>query len=228
MVRNEKRRTKDAISQGKTLEHKALLHLLQTPTSRQYATNIPHFHITPRFKDQVERAIREIPDRKSTGTDEVFVESLRPETKMFASFICCIWEQCGKLRFMPTTWRTVRIMPIHKQGDPGDPNNYRPIAIISQMRKVIEKAMDYAVREAYDFHRAQLGFRKGAGTEQAILRNSLLHSKGFAHTAVLDLRKAYDKVPKDRLMQRVKTTLSANLAAMIACSLQPVIAVMET
>lgn len=93
-------------------------------------------------------------------------------------------------------------MPLHKQGDPGDANNYRPIAIKSQMRKVVEKAMHFAAREEYDFHPAKQCFRKEAETKQATLWNSLLHSKGFAHSVVLDLKKN-DRVPRDQLMQRV-------------------------
>ena len=86
---------------------------------------------------------------------------------------------------------------------------------------MISKAIGAMIREEYTFHPTQLGFREKAGTETAILRHAAGTENGFKYTAVLDLKGAYPSVPRDKLMETVKTKLSARTASMIALELQP-------
>ena len=39
----------------------------------------------------------------------------------------------------PEVWKSARVIPIHKKGDKTDVGNYRPIAILSPISKVLEK-----------------------------------------------------------------------------------------
>jgi hypothetical protein len=39
----------------------------------------------------------------------------------------------------PEVWKSARVIPIHKKGDKTDIGNYRPIAILSPLSKVLEK-----------------------------------------------------------------------------------------
>ena len=71
------------------------------------------------------------------------------------------------------------------------------------------------------FHPAQVGFRAETSTETAIMRTSQLRGMGMTYTAILDLRKAYDMVPRDKLMRIVEERLPAQLAKQVAYLLQP-------
>ena len=66
-----------------------------------------------------------------------------------------------------------RITPIYKNGIETDPNNYRPISILSPFGKVLERLVYNQLEQflaknklIFDY---QFGFRKGHSTEQAIL-----------------------------------------------------------
>lgn len=138
---------KETVAQGGPLKHEQLLIMLQTPPQQQHVPLISRFAKTHKFKEYVKQAINATADNKSTGIDGVFVESLHPTANQVSDLTCTPWDKCGQLRYMSLLWRTVRISPLYKKSDPSDPNNYRPISIISQMRKGIDKAIDYAVRE---------------------------------------------------------------------------------
>ncbi len=76
------------------------------------------------------------------------------------------------------------------------------------------------IRREYKFNEAQMGFHSAKGTERAILRYMAGVGKGRKTKAVLDLKAAYGRVPRDTLMQEIRERISANVTAMISHSLQ--------
>ena len=86
---------------------------------------------------------------------------------------------------------------------------------------MISSAIGMLIRAEYEFHLTQLGFRERTGTETAILRHAASTADGFKYTAILDLKSAYDSVPREKLMQKVRHKLSSHTASMIALELQP-------
>lgn len=219
--RERKRRALAGTMQGQPLDMKQFARHVATPDGEGYTPTLHAFEVNVPFHKALVAAIKSAPNGKSVGTDSVFVEAMKEEPEVFAEIIASIWRQCGKLKYMPEVWRQARLVPIHKKGDTRDPQNYRPISIISQIRKVIDRAIDTLLREEYTSHPSQVGFRQGLGTENAIIRSTRLRRLGMQYTAVLDLKKAYDSVPRDRLMNIVRQRLSQNHANMIAYLLQP-------
>ncbi|KAI0562920.1 Endonuclease-reverse transcriptase [Gracilaria domingensis] len=223
ITRERNRRISAALHHGSMLKHKDFAAFVATPEGKGYVPNMQQFELDAKFYDHVITSIREAENGKSTGPDEVFVEALKTQPELFATLLVEIWSKCGKLCYMPVSWRTARLVPIHKKGDTRNPKNYRPITVISQLRKVVDKAIDKSIRASFTFHPAQLGFRPNVGIENAILRTTKMQHMGMRFTAVLDLRKAYDSVPRDKLMQLVNERLPKDIARMIAYILQPTI-----
>ena len=121
---------------------------------------------------------------------------------------------------MPASFRQASLVPLFNKGSPVDPRNYRLIALLSHLRKVIETALDIRIRRVHFFHPAQLGFQNGKGTEAAILRKNSMRL-GKLCMAVLDLKAAYHSVPRDKLMELVSAALSKELANMVYLTLEP-------
>ena len=87
-------------------------------------------------------------------------------------------------------WRTWLLVPIYKKGDPESPSNYRPICLLSSLRKVIERTLDKEMQAHYVHNVMQTGFQAKLETEMAIAQTIQTMKGGQKWTAVLDLKSA--------------------------------------
>ena len=118
-------------------------------------------------------------------------------------------------------WRTGLLVPIHKKDDPEIPSNYRPICLLSSLRKVLERTLDVEMQAHYAPNVMQMGFQAKLGTEMAIAQKTVQAMKGGKKwTAVLDLKSAYDTVRRDLLFERCAKVLPDRITAMISHTLQ--------
>lgn len=76
------------------------------------------------------------------------------------------------------------------------------------------------VHAQYKMSENQLGFRQGMGTETAIVRH-IKNARTMKLSAVLDLKSAYDTVPRDTLHTVLKKCLDNNTLSMVNVVLQP-------
>ncbi len=173
------------------------------------------------MRNDVEKAIETGPNRKAVGPDNVKNEMLQVDTSLSTRLIMAIWEACGRIATIPDEWMRSTLIPIHKKGPTHLPDNYRPISLLSHIRKVLETALDKITRREYEFRSAQLGFQKEKGTELAIVRAMEHFRKGQKCVAVLDLKGAYDLMPRQDLVDRINIKLSPLTAKMLKMTLAP-------
>lgn len=164
---------------------------------------------------EIERAIMDSPNKKATGRDEVFVEALKLIPYEAALAVTSLWAACGKCGYLPEEWPLILLFPLYKKGEAANPASYRPVALLSHLRKVIEKVLDKTLRRMYTFNVAQCGFRPSRSIETAILRARKSHELGFGHVAVLDLTAAYQGVDREKLWQRLLWFTNPNFAAQV-------------
>jgi hypothetical protein len=77
----------------------------------------------------MEIAVGELKSYKSPGTVQIQAELIKTGGKTLCSeihrLICSIWNK----EELPQQWKESIIIPIHKQGDETDCNNYRGISL---------------------------------------------------------------------------------------------------
>jgi retron-type reverse transcriptase len=103
-------------------------------------------------------------------------------------------------------------MPIYKNGDRSSPSNYRPIAILPSINKILERIIYDQVIAFLDqhkiIHQHQFGFRKNHSTEHAILeitdalKNSI-DNKELTCGLFSDFTKAFDTVDHTILLSKL-------------------------
>ena len=102
----------------------------------------------------------------------------------------------------PQQLKTVKIIPVYKKGDLLDCTNYRPISLLSNLGKLIEKLIHSRMNKFLEnqkcFYKNQFGFRKKHSTNHALImitekiRNVL--DNQYACGVFLDFQKAFDTV----------------------------------
>ena len=113
----------------------------------------------------------------------------------------------------PSCWKLTKIVPLHKKKSTLKPENYRPVAILSPLSKVLEKAVYEQVYGYFSKNRiftpALHGYRGGRSTLTALLtmydRWVKAASQGQVTGVVLiDLSAAFDLVSPEILIQKLR------------------------
>jgi hypothetical protein len=115
-----------------------------------------------------------------------------------------------RLGVTPNWWRRSYIVPLYKgKGAKRDWSNWRPVGLLSYMRKLMESGLGGIVTEK-GFHPIQGGFRPEKSTLDQIA--SLHHAvfvarrqKKKVYMAFLDIWAAYDTVDRDILWEKCRT-----------------------
>ena len=104
--------------------------------------------------------------------------------------------------------------PIFKGGDRSDVNNYRPISLTCILSKITEHIICSCLWDHLDHNNAvtekQHGFRKGLNTTTQLLHvvhfaSQALNDKDNYHIISFDFSKAFDRVPHNLLLDKLKT-----------------------
>ena len=104
---------------------------------------------------------------------------------------------------------TVRwIVSLHKNKDPSNPNNYRPISLMDTLLKVYTRIILNRITPYFEYvlSRVQFGFRKGHSTTEAlsIVRRyidlTLATQQDALYLVFLDWNKAFDSGLKPELL----------------------------
>ena len=156
---------------------------------------------------------------KAPGSDQVFNELLRYATscEFFMTQVIELVQQVWREDKIPDSWRKSIITLIYKKGKNNEPKNFRPVALIHCVSKIITKiirerasARYHAVVSDYQF-----GFKSGVGTIDAIycFRQLIQHKKGPIHCLFLDLRGAFDRLPREHLIEILRIMLGSEKIA---------------
>ena len=113
---------------------------------------------------------------------------------------------------VPDTWKTAVVVPTLKTGDPSDPNNYRPLSILSVIGKLCERIVCSQLTAYLSEHHVlcsrQYGFRAGHSTELAMLDAVTFVTREIdtgrvASLVTADTSKAFDSVCHGALLQKL-------------------------
>ena len=105
------------------------------------------------------------------------------------------------------------MVPIFKSGDPTNVDNYRPISLVKTFSKILEKLVCTKLVNHLELNnlifKHQYGFLRRKSTEHALLQvfnyvSEALNKNNYCIGLFLDLKKAFDVVPHDILLNKLK------------------------
>jgi hypothetical protein len=128
-------------------------------------------------------------------------------------------------RQVPSSWKTARISPLFKDGDPCDPDRYRMLAISGVLYRLFANTLRRLLtdwcQEAKAIPDTQFGFFPGRSTMHPLfvlrhLTNSAFASKKSVFTAFVDFTQAYDHIPRAALWHHLQHKVGLPLPVLAA------------
>ena len=133
-----------------------------------------------------------------TDTETKFIKISK---SIISPFLCKLINNCLSKGVYPNCLKNAEVFPIFKKGDRRKASNYRPISILSQFDKILEKLIHSCIINFIEnndlFCENQFGFQKNSSTIFAI--NSMydkfinnIDQNLYTCCLFLDLSKAFD------------------------------------
>ena len=164
-------------------------------------------------KEIVEQEIDKLKKFKSPGPDEIYPRVLKECKEIISDTLVSVFRKSLDSGKVPLLWKQANVVPIFKKGDKTLTANYRPVSLTSIVGKMMESVIAKNIREHLERHKlineSQHGFTKG----RSCLTNLLsFYSKVYEAAdngdnydiLYLDFSKAFDKVPHQRLLRKVR------------------------
>jgi Reverse transcriptase (RNA-dependent DNA polymerase)/Endonuclease-reverse transcriptase len=161
----------------------------------------------------VSKKIKDLKATSSPGPDGIGSLLIKTLQDQITAPLTTIFRTSVRSGDVPEDWRMANVTPIYKKGAKTDPANYRPVSLTAVSCKILESLIrDEIVGHMSEnglIEDSQHGFVKGRSCGTNLVEffdyiSSILDSGGAADSIFLDFAKAFDKVPKNRLLEKMR------------------------
>lgn len=183
----------------------------QTQSHPSTTSSFALIHTDP---DEIITSIRTLKPHAATGWDGISSIILKRYSNQLAPILSHIFNLCFEHGVFPSALKKAIIHPIFKSGDRSSPNNYRPIAVLPSLSKILERLINWRFLSYLENKNLisphQFGFRRHISTTDAVLRltNTIvnhLNNNKKTLAIFLDLAKAFDTVPIPALLNKLSS-----------------------
>lgn len=167
----------------------------------------------PTYEAETIKIIETLNSNVAPGVDGITVKDLSDIKHIIAPILVLIFNEILHSGMYPKILKTATIIPIHKQGTKEDPNNYRPISLMSTIGKILERIIEYRllkfIEKTSKIDQNQFGFQKNSCTTSALVQtiskiNEHLDKGLYSLAVFIDLRKAFDMVDHKQLLESLE------------------------
>ena len=157
------------------------------------------------YGEDIRTGLTKMKKRKTQGPDDISVEAWIALGNKNVKFLVNYFNRLLQREKMPDEWRRSVLLPLYKgKGDIRECGNYRRIKLMSHAMKLWESVIESRIRKEVTITEQQFGFMPGRSTADAIFCLKMWLEKWTerqkaVHCAFIDLKKAYDRVPRKEL-----------------------------
>ena len=131
-----------------------------------------HFALKNVSEKDVLTAIKKAKAKASTGFDGFSMKLLKSCKDVLATPLVFLINQSIEEGTFPTRWKSAVVTPLLKKGSSKDKSNYRPVALLSSVSKIVESVVHDQIAHHVERHHllpsSQHGFRKHRSTTSAL------------------------------------------------------------
>ena len=161
----------------------------------------------------IRQLLFELDANKANGPDEIPPFVLKECAEEISPVLQIIFTKSLSSGVLPSDWKKANICPVFKKGRRDEAKNYRPISLTSICSKTMEHILFHNIMSHLNSNNIlienQHGFRAGhsCATQLLTLTEDILHAldqKKQVDIILLDFAKAFDTVPHQRLLKKLK------------------------
>jgi hypothetical protein len=157
------------------------------------------------FEETLRESIGHSARKKAPGDDGITGEVLQAHTKEAACILMKVLQEIVKTGILPRSWTSADLVMIPKtENAEANPKDYRPVALLSHTRKVVERAVAWEIQKVWSLSRGQHGYRAGTGAHFAVhLAHLQLQHNTNLRLVCLDLSGAFDKAKVATIQEEI-------------------------
>ena len=162
--------------------------------------------------DQVKKIISSLNSSSAFGLDQIDTSIIKLIKTEILPAVTHVINLSISTRKFPTAWKKSKVVPLHKKEDPLNPKNYRPVAIVPILSKILERVIFNQVIEYLNtnnlLHPSHHAYRAEHNTTTALIQMydgwlQAVESGELAGVCMLDMSAAFDLVDHDLLIQKL-------------------------
>ena len=176
--------------------------------------NTAKYSTQPVEAAQVDMIIRELKNSKASGVDNLDTYILKLTREWIVPSVCHIINLSITSNRFPNKWKIAKVVPLYKgKGAKIDPKNYRPVAILPILSKVLERAIFLQIAAFMDgnnfFNPSHHAYRSFHSTTTAMLQMYTTWVEAIEHgdmagICMIDMSAAFDVVDTDLLLRKLE------------------------
>ena len=189
--------------------------------TKEITETLPNLHSVHPEMPKISFGLEEIAkllsniNHTAAGPDKLPARLLKETAHQIAPMYTHLFSQSYQHGLLPDSWTRSTVCPVFKKGNRSLPENYRPISLTAIPCKLFEHIIVSKIWDHLNKHNIitnrQHGFRKGMSCEKQLIEalhdwtNIMNQGQGQIDVILLDFSKAFDTVPHQRLLHKLKS-----------------------
>jgi hypothetical protein len=165
----------------------------------------------PPRKEKIKEIIKRFKNNKAPGENGITAEMLKVGGQNLEENIVKLINKAWDEETIPQRWKETLICPLHKKGDRSKCENYRGIALMDTIYKIMAVSMKSRVNEVVErkIGQYQCGFRKNRSVMdqvfvlKQIMDNSIDQNLPL-YMLFIDFKQAYDTMKREKVYEAMR------------------------